>query len=53
MATSVSVTGQGGIQVSSTTTAIGQNAGSAPPELHGNQWGILRIDIGPRPEERT
>lgn len=53
MPSSAVIVGSGGVKVSSTTTPIGQNVGSVPPELHGNQWGILRLDIGPKPQERT
>lgn len=53
MPTIVTVTGQGGMQMGSTNTPIGVYAGSVPPELHGNQWGVLRLDLGSKPQERT
>jgi hypothetical protein len=53
MPSSAVIVGSGGVRVSSTTTPIGQLAGSVPPELHLNQWGILRLDIGPTPQERS
>lgn len=52
MATSVTVTGQGGIKMGGTSIAMGQGAGP-PPELHLTQWGLYRLDIGHRPEEKV
>lgn len=47
---SVSITGSGGLQVSSAHTPIAAQAGP-PPELHGSQWGLYRFDVRPRKEE--
>jgi len=52
MATSVSVTGLGGIKVGSDSTPIAAQRG-APPELHFNQWGLYRFDVRPREEESS
>ncbi len=45
MATAVTVTGQGGMQMAGTTQAISAGTG-LPPELHITQWGLQRLDIG-------
>ena len=47
----VTVTGSGGVQTGGTGNPIGQGVG-APPELHGSQWGLYRLDIGQKPQER-
>lgn len=52
MPTTVTVTGQGGIQAAGSGQPIGQNVGP-PPELHGAQWGLYRLDIGHRPQEKV
>ncbi len=49
--TTVTVTGQGGLMIGGTSTPIGVGTG-VPPELHINQWGLYRLDLGPKPAER-
>lgn len=50
MATTVTIVGSGGVQVSTDNTPIAAQAG-VPPELHGSQWGLYRFDVRPREEE--
>lgn len=52
MATTITVIGQGGIQVGSTKTPVGLATG-IPPELHLNQWGLYRLDLNPNPQDRA
>lgn len=50
--TAITVVGAGGVQVGGDSRPNGLQAGS-PPELHTTQWGLYRLDVQPRPEERT
>lgn len=48
---SVSITGSGGVITSGNLPGIGAGAG-VPPELHGNQWGLLQFVMRARLEDK-
>lgn len=49
--TSVSIAGSGGLSLTGDQPLLAAGAG-APPELHGNQWGLLQFVMRSRLEDR-